>query len=210
MITNAADALTDTVADLTLALTLAVARQLPAVDRAIRRDEWFKGPLDTAEGLYGTDVYGKTIGIIGLGRIGTAVAKRAHAGFGMKVIYHTRSHHLEAEQLYDAVYYADLAGLLSTAYFVIMLAPYNDETHQLMNETAFKTMKKSAYFINVGRGKTVDETALIKALQQGELAGAALDVFEQEPIAANHPYYSCLKSLYQRIWDRPLRRQERG
>ncbi|SPP29650.1 2-oxo-carboxylic acid reductase [Brochothrix thermosphacta] len=186
-ITNAPDALTQTVADLAMGLLLAAARRITTVDRAIRANEWVKGPLDTATGLYGTDVYQKTIGIIGLGRIGTAVAQRAHAGFGMDVIYHTRSRHENAEVAYDAKHYPDLDVFLEAADFVVMLAPYSEETHHLMNGKTFSKMKDSAFFINVGRGKTVDETALYEALKTGVIAGAGLDVFEKEPIDQNHP-----------------------
>ncbi|MGM9926052.1 MAG: 2-hydroxyacid dehydrogenase [Bacillus sp. (in: firmicutes)] len=184
--TNTPDVLNDTTADAIFGLLLATARRFPELDRYVKTGKW-TGPVE--QGWFGADVHHKVIGIIGMGGIGAAIAKRAHLGFDMKVLYHNRSRNIEAEKLYDATY-CRLEELLQQSDYVVLMTPLTGETANLMGEKEFKLMKKSAFFINGSRGKTVDEEALVKALQDGEIAGAGLDVFVQEPIPSNHPLLS--------------------
>ena len=135
--------------------------------------------------FFGKDVHHSTLGIIGFGRIGETVAKRAK-GFDMDIVYHNRKRKPEEEEKYGAKY-VEMDELLKTADFVLVMTPLNEETHHLIGEAEFKLMKKEAFLINAARGSVVDEKALIKALEDGEIAGAGLDVYEQEPIDPNNP-----------------------
>ncbi|MCJ7840727.1 D-glycerate dehydrogenase [Lederbergia sp. NSJ-179] len=182
--TNTPYVLDDTVADLTFALMLAAARRVPELDRYVKEKKW--EPVKDEATFFGVDVHHATIGIIGMGRIGEAVAQRAKFGFNMDVLYHNRSRKPEAEEKYGAEY-CDLPTLLKRADFVVMLTPLTEETYHLMGEAEFKQMKKTAFFVNVSRGQTVDEKALIAALQTGEIHGAALDVFQTEPVEKENP-----------------------
>lgn len=170
--------LTETVADTLMALVLSTARRVVEVAERVKAGEWQKsiGP-----DWFGTDVHHKTIGIVGMGRIGMALAQRAHAGFGMPVLYNARRHHKEAEERFGARY-CELDALLQEADFVCLILPLTDETRHLFGAAQFKQMKSSAIFINAGRGPVVDEEALIEALKAGEIHAAGLDVFEQEPL----------------------------
>lgn len=142
---------------------------------------------DTVADLaFGLDVHSATLGIIGMGRIGEVIARRAKFGFNMDVQYYNRNQKPEVEQELK-IAYRDLASLLATSDFIVLLTPLTDDTYQLIGEKEFKMMKKSAIFINISRGKTVDEQALIKALQNKEIYGAGLDVFEREPIEKDNP-----------------------
>ncbi|HGE8969525.1 TPA: NAD(P)-dependent oxidoreductase, partial [Salmonella enterica subsp. enterica] len=125
-------------------------------------------------------------GIVGMGRIGMALAQRAHFGFTMPVLYHARRRHQEAEDRFNARY-CDLDTLLQEADFVCVILPLTAETRHLFGATQFARMKSSAIFINAGRGPVVDENALIAALQNGEIYAAGLDVFEQEPLSVDSP-----------------------
>lgn len=138
--------------------------------------------------LAGADVHHKTIGIVGMGNIGQAVAKRAK-GFDMNILYYNRSRRPEAEEKLGAVY-RPFADLLAESDFVVCLTPLTRETRHLFNREAFRQMKTSAIFINAARGAVVDEQALYEALVAGEIAAAGLDVFEKEPVAADHPLLS--------------------
>ncbi|WP_312998577.1 glyoxylate/hydroxypyruvate reductase GhrB [Leclercia sp.] len=173
--------LTETVADTVMALVLSSARRVVEVAERVKAGEWTKsiGP-----DWFGTDVHGKTLGIVGMGRIGLALAQRAHFGFNMPILYNARRQHKEAEERFNARY-CDLDTLLQEADFVCLILPLTDETHHLMGKAQFKKMKKSAIFINAGRGPVVDEQALIAALKNGEIHAAGLDVFEQEPLPAS-------------------------
>lgn len=179
-------ALTETVADTLMALVLSTARRVPEVAERVKAGEWTDsiGP-----DWFGTDVHHKTMGIVGMGRIGMALAQRAHFGFGMPVLYNARRHHPEAENRFQARY-CDLDSLLQEADFVCLILPLTDETRHLFGAEQFKKMKSSAIFINAGRGPVVDETALIAELKQGEIHAAGLDVFEQEPLATDSPLLS--------------------
>lgn len=176
-------ALTQTVADTLMALILSSARRVVEVAERVKAGEWQKsiGP-----DWFGVDVHHKTIGIVGMGRIGMALAQRAHAGFDMPVLYNARHHHKEAEARFNARY-CELDTLLQEADFVCVILPLSDETRHMFGAKQFKQMKSSAIFINAGRGPVVDEQALIAALQNGEIHAAGLDVFEQEPLPLSSP-----------------------
>lgn len=182
LVTNTPGVLTETTADLTFALLMATARRLVEASDFLRQGSWKTwSPML----LTGQDIYGSTLGIIGMGRIGEAVAKRAKA-FNMKVCYHNRSRKPEAEQQLGLIY-ADLESLLKESDFVCVLTPYSPETHHFISEKQLSMMKKSAVLINTSRGGIVDEAALYNALAEGTLWAAGLDVFEKEPVPLDHP-----------------------
>ena len=174
-------ALTETVADTLMALILSSARRVVEVAERVKKGEWTQG---IGADWFGTDVHHKTIGIVGMGRIGLALAQRAHFGFGMPVLYNARRHHPEAESRFNARH-CSLDTLLEEADFVCSILPLTEETRHLFGAEQFKKMKPSAIFINAGRGPVVDEQALIAALKSGEIHAAGLDVFEQEPLPAS-------------------------
>lgn len=176
--TNTPDVLTDTVADLIFGLVLATARRIPELDRFVKDGKWTN---DVYEEFYGLDVHHKTMGIIGMGRIGEAIANRAHHGFHMDILYHTRSKKEYAEKAF-AAQYRDLDDLLQESDVVVLMTPLTRETAGMLSLREFKLMKDSAIFINGSRGKTIVEEDLVKALETNEIAGAGLDVFAQEPI----------------------------
>jgi glyoxylate reductase len=178
MVTNTPEVLTETTADLTFALLLATARRIVEADKTVRSGEWKSW---TPMGMTGQNVGGATLGIIGMGRIGEAVARRGQ-GFGMNVLYHNRT-----RKSLEDVKYATLDELLQTADFVVLLTPLTKETKGMIGERELGLMKKTACLINVARGGVVEEAALYDALASGKIWGAGLDVFEQEPVPANHP-----------------------
>ncbi|QOV63924.1 glyoxylate/hydroxypyruvate reductase GhrB [Kosakonia pseudosacchari] len=178
--------LTETVADTIMALLLSSARRVVEVAERVKAGEWTSG---IGADWFGIDVHHKTLGIIGMGRIGLALAQRAHLGFGMPILYNARRHHTEAEERFQARY-CDLDTLLKESDFVCLVLPLTDETHHLIGKAQFEMMKKSAIFINAGRGPVVDEAALIEALKNGEIHAAGLDVFEQEPLPVDSPLLS--------------------
>jgi glyoxylate reductase len=170
------------------ALMLGVARRVPESDRFLRAGKW--------TGVYwsqlmGADVHGATLGIIGLGRIGQAIARRA-LGFGMRVLYHNRKRDPEAERTLGAEY-RDKAELLREADFVVLSVPLSAETRHAIGAAELALMKPTAYLVNVARGPVVDEAALAEALGAGRIAGAGLDVFEEEPKI--HPGLLALENL---------------
>jgi len=181
IVTNTAGSLTDTVADLALALMLAVARRLPESERWVRAGNWRTVGVTPM----GRDVHHATLGIVGMGRIGAAVADRAR-GFHMQVLYHdaVRREDLEHRHGYRFV---TLVGLLRESDFVSLHTALTPETRGMIGESALAKMKPTAFLINTSRGSVVDEGALIAALQAGRLAGAGLDVFEGEPIDPENP-----------------------
>jgi len=182
IVTNTPDVLTETTADLAFALLLATARRLVEANHFIQNDQWEHwSPFLLA----GADVHHQTIGIVGMGRIGEAVARRAN-GFGMSILYHNRSRKRDVEEDLQATY-TSFDELWSKSDFVVSLFPLPEETEPLFNASTFGQMKSSAIFINVSRGQTVDGNALFKALQRGDIAAAGLDVFKNEPIASDHP-----------------------
>ena len=176
MATNTPEVLDDTTADLAWALILTCGRRILGADQWLRAGQWQGWKFhDTWSG---TDVHHATLGILGMGRIGRAVARRA-AGFSMRVIYHNR-HRLPEEQAAGAAW-VEKETLLREADFLVLLVPYSPATHHLIGAAEITAMKPSAYLINVARGGIVDDEALIAALQQRQIAGAGLDVFENEP-----------------------------
>ncbi len=182
VVTNTPDVLTETTADLTFALLMATARRIVEAADYIRDGKWENWAPYL---LAGADVYGKKIGIVGMGRIGESVARRA-SGFNMPILYHNRSRKDTAEQELGAKY-LEFNQLLKEADFVVSLVPLTNETKQLFNKEAFQQMKESAVFINASRGTTVDEGALYDALLNRQIRAAGLDVFEREPISPDHP-----------------------
>ncbi len=177
-VTNTPDVLTETTADLTFALLLAAARRIAEADAALRQGEFPGWGLD--QPLAGLDVHGKTLGIVGMGRIGTAVGRRARLGFGMKILYHNRSRNEPAERELEAER-MEFEDLLAASDFVSVHVPLTDGTRHLFDREAFARMRPTAIFVNVARGPVVDEDALVRALDAGEIAGAGIDVFEHEP-----------------------------
>lgn len=177
------DVLTDTVADTMMALVLGTARRVVEVANRVKAGEWTSS-IDAS--WFGCDVHHKTLGIIGMGRIGKALAKRAHFGFDMPILYTSRSAHRDAEEKFSARR-CELTELLSEADFVCVVLPLTEETHHLIGERELALMKPSAILINAGRGPVIDEPALVSALQRGVISGAGLDVFEQEPLPVSSP-----------------------
>ena len=180
--TNTPGVVDDSTADLVFGLILATARKIPQLDQYVKDRRWTE---EFTEEFYGTDVHHTTLGIIGMGRIGQAIAKRAR-GFDMRILYHNRSRNLQAEEALGATY-RPLDSLLGEADFVVLMTPLSAETRHLMGEPQFRQMKQTAIFINASRGGTVDQPALVKALQEGWIMAAGLDVFAAEPIDVNDP-----------------------
>ncbi|PRA32984.1 2-hydroxyacid dehydrogenase [Pseudomonas poae] len=183
LLSNTPDVLTETTADTGFALILATARRVVELADMVRAGQWSKniGPAH-----FGTDVHGKTLGIIGMGRIGEALAQRGHFGFGMPVIYHSHSPKPAVEARFGAQY-RSLNDLLQQADFVCLTLPLTAETEKLIGAEAFALMGPETIFINISRGKVVDEAALVEALQQRTIRAAGLDVFEREPLSHDSP-----------------------
>ncbi|MGH8385785.1 MAG: 2-hydroxyacid dehydrogenase [Pseudomonas sp.] len=183
LLSNTPDVLTETTADTGFALILATARRVVELANMVREGQWTRniGPAH-----FGSDVHGKTLGIIGMGRIGEALAKRGHFGFGMPVIYHSQSPKPAVEQRFNAQY-RSLTELLQQADFVCLTLPLTAETEGLIGARQFSLMRPQSIFINISRGKVVDESALIEALHAGQIRAAGLDVFEREPLNHDSP-----------------------
>jgi glyoxylate reductase len=182
LLTNTPDVLTETTADLVWALMLATARRIVEGSDAIRANAWGAwSPMF----LTGYDVHGATLGLVGAGRIGTAVARRAQ-GFGMTLRYHNRSRApaLEAE---TGAEYRSFEQLLTESDFIVCLVPLTEQTRGLFGAAEFALMKTTAVFVNAARGPVVKEADLVEALRRGRPWAAGLDVFEREPIGADHP-----------------------
>lgn len=175
-VTNTPGAVTDATADIALTLILMSCRRASEGERLVRSGNW-KGW--TPVQMLGQHVSGKTVGIVGFGRIGKAIARRCHYGFGMDVVFVNRSQ--IADPGLPAQQVPDFATLGAQADIVVVAVPGAPQTHHLINADVFAAMKPTAHFVNISRGDVVDETALIAALQSGEIAGAGLDVYEFEP-----------------------------
>ncbi len=175
--TNTPDVLTDTTADLTFALILGVARRIAEADRFIRAGKWTGW---TPSLMIGGDVHNKILGVIGLGRIGSAVARRGQ-GFNMRIIYYDIRRLDPAIEQQHQLQFFPLRDLLQMSDFVTLHVPLTAETKHLIGTEELSLMKKTAYLINASRGPVVDEKALVEALRAGKIAGAGLDVFEAEP-----------------------------
>lgn len=175
-VTNTPGAVTDATADIAMMLILMTARRASEGEALLRAGNW-QGWRPTQ--MLGMHIGGKRLGIIGMGRIGQAIAKRAHFGFGMEVQFFNRSPKSGLQT--PATQISDLSALLSTSDIVILAVPATAQTRHLIGAKELKTMPNHAFLINIARGDVVDETALISALQSGEIAGAGLDVYEHEP-----------------------------
>ena len=189
VVTNTPDVLTETTAYFAWTLLMAAARRVVEADHFARSGQWQKWEWDL---LWGADVHGKTLGVVGFGRIGRAVARRA-LGFNMRVLYQDA---LRADAAVERELRAtrmDLEPLLAEADFVSLHTPLLPETRHLMNERTLRIMKKSAVLVNAARGPVVDEAALVRALKEGWIAAAGLDVFEEEPKV--HPGLLPLKNV---------------
>lgn len=182
--TNTPHVLDETVADLAFALILSTARRIAELDRFVKDGNW--QTTTPYQSIYGTDVHSSTLGIIGMGRIGEAIARRAAHGFNMDVLYHNRNRKIEAEKKYKAQY-CDLPSLLKRSDYVLLMMPLTPDTFQMIGQAEFNLMKETAIFINMSRGQTVDEQALIHALKNGDIHAAGLDVYTQEPVEADNP-----------------------
>ncbi|WP_287906164.1 D-glycerate dehydrogenase [Acinetobacter sp.] len=170
--------LTETTADLAFTLLLSAARKIPQLDQWTKQGAW-KRTVGTAQ--YGQDVFGKTIGIIGLGHIGAAVARRAFHGFNMSILYHNRREKIEVAQQFNAQY-CSLDDLLQQSDFVVVAVDLNADSKTLMGEREFALMQKHAVFVNIARGSVVNEQALIDALSNQQIFAAGLDVYQKEPL----------------------------
>ena len=182
-VTYTADILAEATADLTLALILACARRIINADRYVRANRWKVGW--SPDLMLGYNVHGTTLGIIGLGRIGAAVARRAK-GFNMKILYYNRSRNLQRESELGAAY-AELDDLLAQSDFVSVHTSLNSTSRHMINKSKLSLMKKTAFLINTARGNVVNEADLAKALKSNQIAGAALDVYENEPLPRTSP-----------------------
>jgi glyoxylate/hydroxypyruvate/2-ketogluconate reductase len=182
-LSNTPEVLSEATADTIFALMLASARRIVELAQYVKAGHW-RGHIGRAQ--YGVDVHSKTIGILGMGRIGQALARRARLGFGMRVLYCNRRPVPRAEDELGARRLA-LEQLLAEADFVCVVLPLTTSTHKLIGAREFALMKPTAIFINAARGRIVDEAALIDALQAGRIHAAGLDVFEQEPLPADSP-----------------------
>jgi glyoxylate reductase len=178
MVTNTPGVLTETTADLAFAMLLSAARRIPEADEFIRAGKFENWQL--IQPLMGVDIYGKTLGIVGMGAIGQAVAKRARKGFDMRVIYYSSSRKEDAEKKFEAEF-VEFDELLALSDFISVHVSLTEETRYMFSTEAFKIMKNTAFLINTARGPVVDETALVEAIKKGQIRGAALDVFEEEP-----------------------------
>lgn len=178
MATNAPDVLNETTADFAWALMMATARRVTEAEHFLRAGEWKKWGVDF---FVGADIHGSRLGILGMGRIGQAIARRA-AGFGMEVIYHNRSRLIpELELASHHARYVDKETLLRESDHLILALPYSPASHHSIGAAELAQMKSSATLINIARGGIVDDQALIQALRNRQIAGAGLDVFENEP-----------------------------
>jgi glyoxylate reductase len=177
VVTNTPDVLTETTADFAWALLMAAARRVVEADAYARSGRWQRWQWDL---LWGQDVHGKTLGVLGFGRIGRAVARRA-LGFNMRVLYHDAVRPSADVERELRASYADMDTVLKEADFVPLHTPLLPETRHLIGERALRLMKKSAVLVNAARGPIVDEAALVRALQERWIAAAGIDVFEEEP-----------------------------
>jgi gluconate 2-dehydrogenase len=190
VVTNAPGVLTETTADFGFALMMATARRICESERFLREGQWKHWGVDM---FAGGDVHGATLGILGMGRIGQAIARRGHGGFDMKVAYHNRSHLApDVEASLGATWMA-LPDLLRAADHLVIVTPYTPETHHLVGAGQLELMKPTATLTNIARGGVVDDAALAEALAAGTIAAAGLDVYEGEPTV--HPALLALRNV---------------
>ncbi len=181
--TNTPGVLDDSVADLIFALMLSTARRITELDKYMKDGKW---KLEDNENLFGLDIHHATVGIIGMGRIGEAVAKKAKFGFDMEILYYNRNRKYEIEESLG-VKYCNFEDLLKQSDFIVLMTPLNNNTYHLIDSKEFDLMKREAIFINASRGQTVNEKALIEALENRKIFGAGLDVYDKEPIEPDNP-----------------------
>jgi gluconate 2-dehydrogenase len=175
-VTNTPGAVTDATADIAMTLILMAARRAGAGERLVRSGAWDGWhPVQ----MLGLHIGGKTVGVIGMGRIGKAIARRCQAGFGMEVVFHNRS--MVADVGVPARQLGSLTEVMAAADVVVIAVPGSPETHHMIDGAALSAMQPHAYLVNISRGDVVDEAALITVLEAGQIAGAGLDVYEQEP-----------------------------
>ncbi|MGD1158422.1 MAG: D-glycerate dehydrogenase [Terriglobia bacterium] len=189
VVTNTPGVVTESTADLAFALLMALARRLPEGDRYVREGRWRHWQWGL---LWGTDLHGKTLGLYGFGRIGQALARRAR-GFSLRILYYSTERATEALEQELGAQFVDRETLLREADFLSLHVPLTPETHHLISARELAMMKPTAFLINTARGKVVDEAALVEALRSNRIAGAGLDVFEQEPQI--HPGLLALPSV---------------
>lgn len=190
MVTNTPDVLNETTADLGWALLMAAARRVTESEHYLRAGLWKKWSYD---GFLGADIYGSTVGIIGMGRIGQAIARRS-MGFDMNVVYHNRSRLTPEQEAYaNNARYLGKEELLRTADHVVLVLPYSAASHHTIAAAELAMMKPTATLVNIARGGIVDDAALIEALKRGTIAAAGIDVFENEP--ALNPGFLELKNV---------------
>ncbi len=182
LVSNAPDVLTETTADFGFALMMAAARRITESEHFLRRGEWTKWSVAL---FAGADIHGATLGILGMGRIGQAIARRGALGFGMRVIYHNRTRLPEATERPLGASFVDKEELLRSADHLVLVLPYSAAAHHSIGAPELALMKPTATLTNIARGGIVDDVALARALREGRLAAAGLDVFENEP--AVHP-----------------------
>ena len=188
--TNAPDVLTETTADFGFALLMAAARRISEGERFLREGLWRRWSYDM---FAGAEVHGSTLGIIGMGRIGQGIARRAAHGFGMRVLYHNRTRLAPALEAECGARYATQDELLRSADHVMLVVPYTPATHHLIGAAELALMKPTATLVNIARGGIVDDAALAAALRAGSIAAAGLDVFEGEPRV--HPDLLALRNV---------------
>ena len=182
LVTNAPGVLTETTADLAFALVLAAARRMSEAERWLRSGQWTHWAVDQ---LCGQDVHGATLGILGMGRIGQAVARRGALGFGMEVLYHNRQRLPAAQEAELGARWVDKATLLRQSDHLVLMLPYTPQNHHAIGAAELALMKPTATLVNVARGGIVDDAALAQALRERRIFAAGLDVYENEP--ALHP-----------------------
>ncbi|MFP3515391.1 D-glycerate dehydrogenase [Pseudomonas sp. SIMBA_077] len=183
-LTNTPDAVTETTADTAFLLLMMTARRALEMADLVRQGHWLEKNIP--ESMFGTDIHGKCLGIIGLGRIGAAIARRGHFGFGMSIVYSGHSNKPALEQALGAQR-LELDQLLAQADFICVCVPLSDKTRQLIGAREFAKMRPHSIFLNVSRGPVVDEAALVEVLQRGGIRAAGLDVFAQEPLPVDSP-----------------------
>ncbi|MEQ1309173.1 2-hydroxyacid dehydrogenase [Acinetobacter bereziniae] len=176
---NTPHVLTETTADLAFTLLMSAARKVPSLDQWTKQGEW-KRTISPAQ--FGQDIFGKTLGIIGLGHIGAAIARRGFYGFNMNILYHNGREKIEVAQQFNAQY-KSLEDLLEQSDFVVTAVDLNQQSQALIGAAELKLMQKHAIFINISRGSVVDEQALIDALTNQQIFAAGLDVYQKEPLA---------------------------
>jgi glyoxylate/hydroxypyruvate/2-ketogluconate reductase len=190
IVTNAPDVLTETTADFGFALMMATARRISESERFLRDGHWKHWGVEM---FAGSDIHGATLGILGMGRIGQAIARRGHGGFDMKVAYHNRSRLAPEVEASLGATWRTLPDLLRVADHLVIVTPYTPETHHLIGAAQLQAMKPGATLTNIARGGVVDDAALAQALADGTIAAAGLDVFEGEPTV--HPALLALRNV---------------